>query len=117
MAAGQGSDVAARQALATLCEDYWYPLYAYTRRRGYQPAEAQDLTQGFFLHLLEKDALQAAAQTRGRFRSFLLEFAASLHRQSMASRPGPETGRWLPRSLAGSGRKANGVTIWNRPMR
>ena len=74
--AGKGSDVAARQALATLCEDYWYPLYAYTRRRGYQPAEAQDLTQGFFLHLLEKDTLQAAAQTRGRFRSFLL---SSLH--------------------------------------
>jgi RNA polymerase sigma factor (sigma-70 family) len=76
VAAGKGSDVAARQALATLCADYWYPLYAYTRRRGHQPAEAQDLTQGFFLHLLEKDTLQAAAQSRGRFRSFLL---TSLH--------------------------------------
>ena len=76
IAAGKGSDITARQALATLCEDYWYPLYAYTRRRGYQPAEAQDLTQGFFLHLLEKGALQAAVPTRGRFRSFLL---SSLH--------------------------------------
>jgi RNA polymerase sigma factor (sigma-70 family) len=72
VAAGHGSDVAAREALTTLCEDYWYPLYAYSRRRGYQAAEAQDLTQGFFLHLLEKDALQAAMPTRGRFRSFLL---------------------------------------------
>jgi RNA polymerase sigma-70 factor (ECF subfamily) len=72
LAAGQGADLAARQALATLCEDYWYPLYAYVRRRGSPPEEAQDLTQGFFLHLLEHDALQAADQQRGRFRSFLL---------------------------------------------
>jgi RNA polymerase sigma-70 factor (ECF subfamily) len=76
VAAGQGSDAAARQALATLCTDYWYPLYAYVRRHGYQPAEAQDLTQGFFLHLLEKDAIQAVVPERGRFRSFLL---SSLH--------------------------------------
>lgn len=75
-AAGKGSDITARQALATLCEDYWYPLYAYTRRHGYQAAEAQDLTQGFFLYLLEKDTLQAAVPARGRFRSFLL---SSLH--------------------------------------
>jgi len=76
VAAGHGCDDTARQALTTLCEGYWYPLYAYARRRGYQAAQAQDLTQGFFLHLLEKGALQAAAQTRGRFRSFLL---SSLH--------------------------------------
>ncbi len=70
--AGQGSSPEARQALAELCEDYWYPLYAYLRRRGFQPAESQDLTQGFLAHMLEKGTLQAAAQSRGRFRSFLL---------------------------------------------
>ncbi len=71
-AVGQGSPQEARDALAQLCGDYWYPLYAYLRRRGHQPAEAQDLTQGFLAELLEKDSLQAADQTRGRFRSFLL---------------------------------------------
>jgi RNA polymerase sigma-70 factor (ECF subfamily) len=72
VAAGKNADPAAREALATLCEDYWYPLYAYIRRRGYQPAEAQDLAQGFFLQLMERNVVQAADQTRGRFRSFLL---------------------------------------------
>ncbi|MHB8955260.1 MAG: RNA polymerase sigma factor [Pirellulaceae bacterium] len=72
VAAGLSSDPAARQALATLCEDYWYPLYAYIRRRGCQPAEAQDLAQGYFLQLLQRNVVQAADQTRGRFRSFLL---------------------------------------------
>ena len=59
-------------ALSTLCETYWYPLYAYVRRQGHQPAEAQDLVQEFFTRLLEKDYLQSADQERGRFRSFLL---------------------------------------------
>ncbi len=72
VAAGQGSPQEVRQALEQLCGDYWYPLYAYLRRRGFQPAEAQDLTQGFLAQLLEKETLQAADQTRGRFRSFLL---------------------------------------------
>mgnify|MGYP001609089585 CR=1 FL=1 len=61
-----------RQALATLCETYWYPLYAFVRRRGYQAVEAQDLTQAFFATLLEKDFLKAADRERGKFRSFLL---------------------------------------------
>ncbi len=72
VAARRGASQEARQALSRLCEDYWYPLYAYIRRRGYQTSEAQDLTQGFFTHLLQKQTLQAADQTRGRFRSFLL---------------------------------------------
>lgn len=76
VAAGRPEDPAAQEALATLCAEYWYPLYAYVRRRGYQAAEAQDLTQGFIVHLLEHNAVQAADQSRGRFRSFLL---SSLH--------------------------------------
>ena len=60
------------KALATLCSAYWYPLYAYVRRRGYAVPEAQDLTQEFFARLLEKNYLQEARRERGKFRSFLL---------------------------------------------
>jgi RNA polymerase sigma-70 factor (ECF subfamily) len=59
-------------ALETLCRTYWYPLYAYVRRQGRPPADAQDLTQGFFARLLQKDYLQAAAREKGKFRMFLL---------------------------------------------
>src|SRR5687768_11269610 len=62
----------AREALAWLCRTYWYPLYAFVRTRGHPPEESQDLTQGFFARLLEKNVLQAADPDRGRFRSFLL---------------------------------------------
>ncbi len=72
VAAGHGESDQSRAALAQLIDMYWYPLYAYLRRRGHQAAEAQDLTQGFLTELLEKGSLQAADQTRGRFRSFLL---------------------------------------------
>jgi DNA-directed RNA polymerase specialized sigma24 family protein len=61
-----------RQALATLCERYWSPLYVYLRHRGHSADNAQDLTQGFFVHLLDKHALQSVDRGRGRFRSFLL---------------------------------------------
>ena len=61
-----------RKALATLCENYWRPLYAYVRRRGYPREEAQDLTQAFFTRLIEKNALTSANRDLGRFRSFLL---------------------------------------------
>ena len=61
-----------KQALADLCRLYWYPLYAYVRRRGYTPEDAQDLTQGFFLSLLDRRALRQATPLRGKFRSFLL---------------------------------------------
>jgi RNA polymerase sigma-70 factor (ECF subfamily) len=59
-------------ALETLCRTYWYPLYAYVRRQGHSPPDAQDLTQGFFARLLEKDYLKAAAREKGRFRTFLI---------------------------------------------
>lgn len=59
-------------ALETLCRTYWYPLYAYLRRQGRTPHDAQDLTQGFFARLLQKDYLQAAAREKGKFRTFLL---------------------------------------------
>jgi RNA polymerase sigma factor (sigma-70 family) len=59
-------------ALEGLCRAYWYPLYAYVRRQGHTPHDAQDLTQEFFARLLQKDYLLAAAREKGRFRTFLL---------------------------------------------
>ena len=59
-------------ALAVLCRVYWYPLYTFVRRRGYNPEDAQDLTQGFFLHLLDHKALAQVDPLKGKFRSFLL---------------------------------------------
>lgn len=59
-------------ALAELCRLYWYPLYGFVRRRGYNPDDARDLTQGFFLHLLEHKTLTHIDPSKGKFRSFLL---------------------------------------------
>lgn len=59
-------------ALESLCRIYWYPLYAYARRMGHSPADAEDVTQGFFARLLEKDYLKSATREKGRFRTFLL---------------------------------------------
>jgi DNA-directed RNA polymerase specialized sigma24 family protein len=72
VAAGGDDSSAARAALATLCETYWYPLYAYVRRRGTSPDDARDLTQGFFASLLERRDFEHLRQERGRFRAFLL---------------------------------------------
>jgi RNA polymerase sigma-70 factor (ECF subfamily) len=71
-AAGESRSPESQEALATLCQVYWYPLYAYARRRLASIEDAQDLTQAFFAELLEKDYLQAADPQRGKFRSFLL---------------------------------------------
>ncbi|MBM3891070.1 MAG: RNA polymerase sigma factor, partial [Verrucomicrobia bacterium] len=70
--AGRSDSTRARDALAQLCEAYWYPLYAYVRRRGHSPHDAQDLTQEFFARILERHDIARASPERGRFRSFLL---------------------------------------------
>ena len=70
--AGQGGSLESSEALEKLCRTYWPPLYAYVRRRGYPEHEAQDLTQGFFARLLEKNYLSQLELGKGRFRSFLL---------------------------------------------
>jgi len=62
----------ARQALGELCRNYWYPLYAFVRRQGYSPADAEDLTQSFLTKLLEMKYLADVRQEKGKFRSFLL---------------------------------------------
>ena len=71
-AGGRQGDAAAQRALNQLCETYWFPLYAYARRRVANVADAQDLTQAFFVDLLARQAVSAATPTRGRFRAFLL---------------------------------------------
>jgi DNA-directed RNA polymerase specialized sigma24 family protein len=82
----------AREALERLCRTYWYPLYAYLRRRGYGEHDAQDLTQGFFAHLFQRDWMQSVAREKGRFRSFLLAslnyFLADQRDRAMARKRG-----------------------------
>jgi RNA polymerase sigma factor (sigma-70 family) len=70
--AGREASPQSAEALEKLCQAYWYPLYAFARRQGCNPEEAQDATQEFFSRLLAKNQLQMADPTRGRFRSFLL---------------------------------------------
>jgi RNA polymerase sigma factor (sigma-70 family) len=72
VAAGDPQRKEARSALVSLCENYWYPLYAYLRRRGYPTDQAQDLTQEFFVRVLEGRYLDRAEPEKGRFRSFIL---------------------------------------------
>ncbi len=72
LAAGDSSAPGAKEALERLCRAYWYPLYAFVRRRGHDPHDAQDLAQGFFAWLLESKQLRVADSERGKFRSFLL---------------------------------------------
>ncbi|MBU6402568.1 MAG: hypothetical protein KGS61_19795, partial [Verrucomicrobia bacterium] len=72
LAARQEGSPQATAALEQLCGDYWYPVYAYIRRRGARPEAAEDLTQEFFARLVAKDYLSAVRREKGRFRWFLL---------------------------------------------
>jgi len=77
LTAGRSDTTRAHEALSRLCETYWYPLYAYVRRRGHSPEDAQDLTQEFFARLLAGNWVGDADRAKGRFRTFLL---TALHR-------------------------------------
>ena len=92
LSAGQQESPEAAQALETLCHTYWYPLYAYVRRQGHSPEDAQDLTQDFFAHLLAKGFPCGVAPERGKFRSFLLaslrHFLVDQHRHADAAKRG-----------------------------
>jgi RNA polymerase sigma-70 factor (ECF subfamily) len=87
-AAGKEGTPRAEAALAEFCTAYWYPLYAFARRKGHQPADAQDLTQGFFAYLVEAQLVAKANPEKGRFRSFLLgcftDFVASEKERAQA---------------------------------
>jgi len=90
--AGKSDTAPTRAALASLCQMYWFPLYAHARRRGHTPHDAEDLTQEFFARLLEGNWIARADQQRGRFRSFLLSamkhFMANEWRRAGARRRG-----------------------------
>jgi RNA polymerase sigma-70 factor (ECF subfamily) len=93
LAAGrEATSTGAHEALAALCETYWYPLYAFLRSRGHSAHDAEDLTQAFFARLFEKHTLREADPGRGRFRSFLLtslkNFAANEHDKDVAKKRG-----------------------------
>jgi DNA-directed RNA polymerase specialized sigma24 family protein len=68
----QGNEREAKSAIEMLCQAYWYPLYAFARKQGFAPHDAQDVTQGFFAYLLEKDLFAAADRNLGKLRTFLL---------------------------------------------
>jgi RNA polymerase sigma-70 factor (ECF subfamily) len=88
----QGESPAAQEALEKLCRTYWRPIYAFLRRQGFRPAEAEDITQGFFAQLLERRSLSAVRKEKGRLRSYLLGalkyFLADEQRRSMAIKRG-----------------------------
>jgi RNA polymerase sigma factor (sigma-70 family) len=87
-----GNDDRARAALTRLCQTYWYPLYAYVRRRGHTAHDAQDLTQAFFAQILERQSLVRASPELGKFRTFILtalnRFLVSEWRQANAQKRG-----------------------------
>jgi len=72
LAAKEADSPSVQEALEKLCRTYWYPIYAYLRRRGYGEQDGQDLTQGFFAQLLERRSIQGVEREKGKFRSFLL---------------------------------------------
>ena len=92
VAAGGTTNPRSQAALAELCRLYWYPVYAFVRRSGKAPDDAQDLTQGFFAELLQRKDLGAADPTRGRFRSWLLgcakHYLANRHDYETAQKRG-----------------------------
>src|SRR5947209_5762754 len=92
LAARDRAEPGADDALASLCDLYWYPLYAYVRRRGHGADEAHDLTQEFFARLLAKDFLAGVDRGKGKFRSFLLaacnHFLANEHDRARAKKRG-----------------------------
>lgn len=72
LAAAEGDSQKRQDSLAALCQTYWYPLYAFVRRQGRSPQEAEDLTQDFFARLIQKNGFASVRRENGRFRSFLL---------------------------------------------
>ena len=88
--AGGDSTSVVKQALETLCQTYWFPLYAYVRRCGHSPSDAEDLTQGFFERLLRLESIADVRREKGKFRSFLLasmnHFLADDRERSMAKK-------------------------------
>lgn len=92
LSAQSQSPDAAQAAMTGFCQNYWPPLYTFLRRRGHSPTDAQDLTQAFFVHLLEQNTLARACREKGRLRTFLLgslqHFLANEYHHSQAFKRG-----------------------------
>ena len=101
MLEAQGESPAAQEALEKLCRTYWRPIFAFLRRQGLRPDEAEDITQGFFAELLERRSLDAVRKEKGRLRSFLLGglkyFLANEGRRAMAIKREKDNGlfHWM----------------------
>ena len=93
LSAGDLASPDAHAALARLCQTYWLPIYAFIRKRGHSPQQAEDLTQDFFGNFLEKNYVAKAVRDRGRFRSFLMtsveNFLHNTHDRNQARKRGP----------------------------
>jgi RNA polymerase sigma factor (sigma-70 family) len=111
MAVGRGETSHAQAALEELCQTYWQPLYAFLRRQGQPPAEAEDLTQAFFAQLLKRNAIRSVAPEKGRFRSFLLaslkHFVADEWDKARAQKRGG--GKVISLDLAGAETRLGGI--------
>lgn len=105
LAAGGDDAQISREALAELCRTYWYPLYAFVRRKGWSAQDAEDVTQGFFLRLMEGDWLARADRDKGRFRTFLLtmltRFLANQRDKACRQKRGGDV-RHVPLSIEGA---------------
>src|SRR5262245_42803112 len=92
LTAGDEFSPQAEAALTRLCHTYWLPVYAFVRKRGHSPEQAQDLTQAFFANFLEKQLVTKANRERGRFRSFLMtsveNFLRNEHDRAQAQKRG-----------------------------
>ena len=115
LTAGHSSSPDASKALETLCRNYWYPIYAFIRRGGYSPHEAQDLTQGFFQNLFQREWLEKVGLEKGRFRTYLLHCLTNFLTNEWHKQRGPERrppGGIVPLEVAGChGSKLQGVVL------
>lgn len=92
LAAGHTDSPQAAHALEKLARTYWYPLYAFLRRRGESPQDAEDLTQSFFVHLLAHDVFRQVGREKGKFRSFLLAALSNFLRNDFDKRSAKKRG-------------------------
>ncbi len=111
----------AERALTQLCQDYWPPLYRFVRQRGYNRTDAQDLTQGFFAYLLEKQAYAASDRSKGRFRTFLLvllkRYLGATHaRQRRQKRGGDQAMMFLDANRLDSFEETDGALLTGAPL-
>jgi RNA polymerase sigma factor (sigma-70 family) len=99
VATREASPAPGADPLAALCDQYWYPVYAYLRQRGHRAEEAEDLTQGFFMHLLRKRVIERAQPERGRLRSLILACLTNFVANEQQRQRATKRGGLLPRIM------------------